>query len=1402
MSEFLPRFGKTVLLEAALGIVVLSPLFSAEDVVEIEAPIGLLSAPPSPAEPHNTPSLDDASANKDNFTINFNNVSIIEYIRFVSKITGLNFVLNEEDLQFNVTIVSEDPVTPRNIMAILIQVLRINGLMVLEQENSLLITKATNVSQIATIVSSDLPDARVGNAPIVTRVFRIKNANLNTVASVLRPMLSDSALLEISNETKQLIVTDITTNVDKISSLLASLDAPHTSLEIDSYVAQNVQPPELIALATQILTPFAEGNPIIFVPQIETSTIFIVSTSYLVERILSVLEDLDVPPKSGPLQEKAPAKQNTYLYKIQYRPSEELMESITQLASDLQESRAPSPLSDTLQNAKYLKASNSILFVGDNATLDKLKELLLTLDTPAGSKPARSDFFVYKIQHAPEDAIENALGQMADNLAKTAHPDEALIDAIHSLKWIKETNSLIFSGDAASLKQLSEVLPTFDITPSEVALAQASAPSQFFIYNPQYRTGEELEKSLRDISNNLEDSGLIDTPFLQTVNSMKWVPGSHSLIFTGNPASLQRIETMLKSMDTPHESHQKGEVFLYKLHYVSKGQLQDALAQISENLDHNNPSDQSLQDAIDNMKWIEDSQSFLFRADPPTILRVKDLLANLDTSEGLTGGASSTFFLYTLQSAPGDNILGNLKKVASNLNESGIPNPSLLQTLNSAKWIKDNNSILLTGTASSIEQVRAIIAQFDLPGAPSQPSPSSNKSAFYIYKPLHRSAQEIQSALTDTSKDLETSGLIDPDLLLTLNTMRYVDSTQSLLFTGSPLSLDKVKELLTRIDVASPEPQIQKLGALTFYIYKVQYVTAAQLIASLKGLATDLEKTGAIDKNVVSAIDSLRWIKETNSILFVGDPETLQKVEGMVKKFDLSTLAPSPKGEALPPPGTFVVYTPKFVSGDELISIVEEFEQNLLNSGIADRSLYDTINNLKWIPRTCSILISGDQVSIAKVEDLLKRFDIPSRQPVVAPPNIESIENTSFLIYKLQFHPGDEIVSALKQITTDISHSSASANQNLLNAINSLQWIQVTNSLLASGEADTLAKLKDLVQNIDIPLRQVFIEILILETSLSNIQNFGLQWGGKMQYMNRFAASAGNFPTGSANSTTSSSSGSGAVIPNLIGTGINNVNATTPPSPNNSNIPFVNGFDLGVIGDIIMHKGQSFISLGNLVSALQSDFDSTVVLNPKMITQDNRNSTIFVGTNQPFVGSVITNSTNTNQGSTTSTSVEYRDIGINLSLTPTLGNSDVITLEISTDLSEVISGGSNNQSVQNGVVTGITSSHTTMSTRVHVPDKHFVALSGMIQDTKSRFRSGLPCLGGLPVIGAAFSENDRVNSKNNLIIFLRPHIINTYDEYKAITDHQEQLYKDQAIIPILKEEFDSGLDIVKTPENE
>ncbi len=127
--------------------------------------------------------------------------------------------------------------------------------------------------------------------------------------------------------------------------------------------------------------------------------------------------------------------------------------------------------------------------------------------------------------------------------------------------------------------------------------------------------------------------------------------------------------------------------------------------------------------------------------------------------------------------------------------------------------------------------------------------------------------------------------------------------------------------------------------------------------------------------------------------------------------------------------------------------------------------------------------------------------------------------------------------------------------------------------------------------------------------------------------------------------------------------GINGKN--TPAGP--SQTPLGRGFDLSIIGDIILHKGKTFLTLGTLVSALELDGSSKVMLNQKITTQDNKASDIFVGENIPFTGSVV-NTVGASQQTTAN--IEYRDVGVARNIKPRLGNEDIITLEISEEISQ------------------------------------------------------------------------------------------------------------------------------------
>jgi type III secretion protein C len=384
-------------------------------------------------------------------------------------------------------------------------------------------------------------------------------------------------------------------------------------------------------------------------------------------------------------------------------------------------------------------------------------------------------------------------------------------------------------------------------------------------------------------------------------------------------------------------------------------------------------------------------------------------------------------------------------------------------------------------------------------------------------------------------------------------------------------------------------------------------------------------------------------------------------------------------------------------------------------------------------------------------------------------------EKFQFSVFKLQYHSGSEIQEAIKKIAADLKNQ-PSTPQKLIDAIHSMQWVKSTNSLLCSGDKETMESLKELVDSLDIPLRQVFIEILVIETDVKKSLDFGLQWAAGGEYKGKFGFGMGNFSPDHRGST--------------FAHALQGIDAVHPPSGMNQ-IPVGSGFDLGVIGDIIMHKGRSFLSLGSLVSALQADGDSTIVLNQKIITQDNKNSTIFVGDNIPFPGSVVQTIGPSQQ---TTANIEYRDIGVSLSITPMLGDGDIITLDLDQEISEAL----NTPSFSSGntTVNGIRSTKTNMVTHVHVPDKHFLVLSGMIRNTKMRHKSGIPCLGSIPWIGAAFSKTRKEDEKRNIIIFVRPHIIRSFEDYERVTQNQEEVFKNQANAA----DFDAGVDLVDKNE--
>ena len=1471
------------------------------------------------------------SQKEEGYTINFENIPILELIKFISKIGDLNFIYEEKDLNFNVSLVSQEPVQVKNIVAALIQVLRLNGLDIIEQGTSVVISRGS-IKQIATVVSPEVPLEGQAIPPMMTRVFRVKNTNPQSLAKLIGPLLSPNAILEVSEETRHLILTDITQNIQEIDKLFSSLDIPQTSLTIDSFSAQNQSPQALVTLATQILTPISQGNPLIFVPQLSTNMIFIVSTPFLIEKAIETLEDLDqFPSLSNELQGPL-SSENILLYSIKYKPADLLQSAVKDVTSTLNQ-MGPSAhhLTQSLQSMKFIKQSHSLLFTGRADSLREVKRILEHLDIPYQEKELehiRGGFYLYKIKQAEEKQFVKSLEKLVDHLKKGPHPDQALIEAIESMQAIPENYSVVFTGDQQALDRLKEILPTLDhkasasqskLTYSVYPLKKASgnailkqlgeaaksiqssgveadlieaiqnirwiqssnsliitgpasvvsriesmiqtfdssnfgqAASSFYVYKPVGESAQALKTKVISAAKEMEGAGLDDPALIATLNSASLVFNETAILFTGTAIGIEKVKQIVATFDTV-KGGEASEFYFYKPQFLRAETLIEHLKRSAIQFKSSGLKDPDLIHAMESAHLTEDKQRIIFTGTVLAIEKVKVMAQSYDNHE--KDSQSSHYYIFKPQHQPPEGIIKQAKHAAQEMEglkladrsliaalnsatvvsnqtavlftgtekaiariqqiaptfdillqeegqrtqyyifkpkyqspqaiikqanhasfemrESGLKDPNLIAALSSATVVSNGTGVLFTGTQGAIMQIKEIVLTLDTSdGAASTPKPNE----FYVYKPIYVSAEELRKHAQTVAEHIESSGFADQALIQTLKQTRLVSNGKSVLFTGTQTSIAKIQDLLPFLD-SSSEEGLKEAEKTTFTIYKIQHLTGPVLLTHLKNMVSDLQRAGSTQNDLIKTLNHIRYVQDTNSLILTGSPSAVEEAIQLAKKFDTPDLAQATPTRA---PSGYLIYNPKSLPGEELIKILKDFEQNLVSSGISDQPLFDVISNLKWMEKTSSILVSGSEEETKKVYAFLERFDVPSLGTSNGDTMIETISETSFLIYKLQYHSGAEIQDAIKLIGSDLQKSNTKASDALTQTINTLQWIQVTNSLIATGQPESLTKLKELIKSVDVPLKQIFVEVLVIETTMSNNLQFGLRWGSQGKLLNKFGYATGVFPQ-----SIGGSSDPLIKFQESLAT-INGKNTLT-----GSYIPFAAGGDLGVIGDIILHKGQSYFALGSLINAIKDEGDSVIVMNQKIVAQDNKTSTIFVGQNIPYTGSTVTNQ---GQTITTAANLEYRDVGVSLKITPVVGNSDVITLMIEEDISEKLN--TPNPNVSNNVVHGITTSRSSTKTVVSVPDKSFFVLSGSMQDAKTYHRTGVPCLGGLPWIGAAFSDQQKNENLSNLIIFVRPHIIKSFQTYQEITDRQEELYRNQTV----EEDFDAGLELVKTPDD-
>jgi general secretion pathway protein D len=381
--------------------------------------------------------------------------------------------------------------------------------------------------------------------------------------------------------------------------------------------------------------------------------------------------------------------------------------------------------------------------------------------------------------------------------------------------------------------------------------------------------------------------------------------------------------------------------------------------------------------------------------------------------------------------------------------------------------------------------------------------------------------------------------------------------------------------------------------------------------------------------------------------------------------------------------------------------------------------------------RTNSILLSGDRAQRLRLRSLVAHLDTP----------LDGGENTQ-VVY-LRYARAADLVPILDSVAGTLTGAIPAAEGQTGSAkVATIQAHEETNSLIVTSSPAVYRELAAVVRQLDVRRAQVLVEAVIVEVTDDLADEFGVQW----QSTNYDGGPDDEGFIGGTNYPATGATGG----PSIIGAIQNPLGALAGSG----------GLNLGYVGGRITipdpdGSGEiTVFQVGALVKALRGDGRANVLSNPSVVTLDHKEAEIKVVQEVPFLTGQYTN-TSTNGGQNQPTNpfqtVERKDVGIVLTVTPHVNEGDSVRLDLKQVVSQI--------ATSNQVAVDLITNKRELTTSVLVPDGGMLVLGGLIAEESNQNVQGVPGLSRIPLLGNLFKSRRSTNAKRNLMIFLRPMIL-------------------------------------------
>ena len=403
-------------------------------------------------------------------------------------------------------------------------------------------------------------------------------------------------------------------------------------------------------------------------------------------------------------------------------------------------------------------------------------------------------------------------------------------------------------------------------------------------------------------------------------------------------------------------------------------------------------------------------------------------------------------------------------------------------------------------------------------------------------------------------------------------------------------------------------------------------------------------------------------------------------------------------------------------------------------------------------PRSNALLVRGSADSRERVRALLAQLDRPS----------DSLHSSNTQVIYLRHANASEVVKVLRGLSQSGAVPAEGEGQGkdapVAMASDSglrLEYEEGTNAVVMVGPDSELAAYRNIVEQLDIRRAQVVVEAIIAEVSDSQAQELGVQW---LFADEKFGAGIVNFGSNGVN--------------------IANVAGAAASGDNEKLGKLLSASTGATVG--LGHIGGGF-NFAMLINALKGKSGFNLLSTPTLLTLDNAEASILVGQEVPFVtGSVTQNNANPYQ------TIERKEVGVKLRIKPQVNIDNSVRLDIVQEVSSIA-----DSSAASDVITN----KREIKTKVMVENNGLVILGGLISDELSTSGQRVPFLGDIPGLGRLFRSDASKNTKQNLMVFIRPRILRDGQSLAGLS--QEKYRSLQQGTPLQLPQLAEGAQLLK-----